>query len=156
MQYTLLKYHFCYYDFKMALGNVIIEEKGKITSQRVVDVKGPNVETSFAATGRYVGTDGIGIGTYSTVLRENGVLYGEGQGVITTTDDKEMATWTGQGIGRISSSGKTSFRGSLFFRIIYPQLSSSRKLSVLNNAVGVFEYEVDEIGNTFSKVWEWK
>jgi hypothetical protein len=47
-----------------------------------------NVETSFAATGRYVETDGIEIGTYPTVLRENGVLYGEGQGVITTTDER--------------------------------------------------------------------
>jgi hypothetical protein len=62
-----------------------------------------------------------------------------------------MATWTGQGIGRITSSETISFRGSLFFRILYPQPSSSRKLSVLNNAVGVFEYEVDEIENLFPK-----
>jgi hypothetical protein len=30
------------------------------------------------------------------------------------------------------------------------------KLSFLNNLVGVFEYEVDEMGNCSSKVWEWK
>ncbi len=43
-------------------------------------------------------------------------MYGKGQGVVTTKDGQEMATWTGQGIGRFSSPGKISFRGLLFFR----------------------------------------
>jgi hypothetical protein len=47
-------------------------------------------------------------------MRE-GVIYGEGQGVVTTKDGKEMATWTVQGIGRFTSPGRMSFRGSLFF-----------------------------------------
>jgi hypothetical protein len=29
-------------------------------------------------------------------------------------------------------------------------------MSFLNNIVAVFEYEVDESGNTTAKVWEWK
>jgi hypothetical protein len=29
-------------------------------------------------------------------------------------------------------------------------------MAILNNLVGVFEYEVDEAGNTQYKVWEWK
>jgi hypothetical protein len=33
------------------------------------------------------------------------VIYGEGQGVITTTKDGQMATWTDQGIGRFTSDG---------------------------------------------------
>lgn len=76
-------------------------------------------------------------------------MYGQGQGVITTKDGKEMATWTGQGIGRFTSPGKMSFRGSLFFRTIS---ANGGKLSFLNNLVGVFEYEVDEQGNASSKV----
>ena len=63
-----------------------------------------------------------------------------------------MATWTGQGIGRFSSPGKISFCGLLFFRTN----SKNEKLSFLNNLVGLFEYEVDEMGNCSSKVWEWK
>jgi hypothetical protein len=43
-------------------------------------------------------------------------MYGEGQGVVTTKDGQEIATWTGQGIGGFSSPGKISFSGSLFFR----------------------------------------
>ena len=66
-------------------------------------------------------------------------------------DGQEMATWTGQGIGRFIGSGKIRFAGSLFF-----STASAGKLAFLNNLVGVFEYESDESGNTSSKVWEWK
>ena len=79
-------------------------------------MEGPKIETSFTAEGKYRGEDGTDIGTYSTVMREDaqgGVMYGEGQRVITTKDGKEMATWTGQGIGGYTSPGKIRFRGSL-------------------------------------------
>jgi hypothetical protein len=139
----------------MALGELIIEDKGKITGQRVLDVEEPTIESSFVMDGKYKGAEGTNIGTYSSVLRqgeERGVMYGEGQGVVTTKDGQEMGTWTGQGIGRFSNPGKISFHGSLFFRTN----SKNGKLSFLNNLVGVFEYEVDEMGNCSSKVWEWK
>jgi hypothetical protein len=136
----------------MALGELVIEDRGKITGQRVLDVEGPKIETSFAAEGKYKGEEGTDIGTYCTIMRGE-VMYGEGQGVITTKDGKEMATWTGQGIGRFTGAGKISFRGSLFFRTTS---TTGGKLSFLNNLVGVFEYDVDEQGNASSKVWEWK
>jgi hypothetical protein len=65
-----------------------------------------------------------------------------------------MATWTGQGIGRSIGQGRISFRGSLFFQT--PLTNEVAKLSFLNNLVGVFEYEVDVVGNCSSKAWEWK
>ena len=69
----------------MALGELIIEDRGKITGQRVLDIEGPKIETSFAAEVKYRGGAGTDIGTYSTVMREDaqgGAMYGEGQGVI--------------------------------------------------------------------------
>ena len=139
----------------MALGELIIEDRGKITGQRVLDVKGPKTETSFTMQGKYKGAEGTDVGTYTSVLREGGVIYGKGQGIVTTRDGHEMATWTGQGIGRSTGSGKISFRGSLFFQT--PSAAKEGgKLSFLNNLVGMFEYEVDEMGNCSSKVWEWK
>jgi hypothetical protein len=139
----------------MALGELIIEDRGKITGQRVLDVKGPKTETSFTMQGKYKGAEGTDVGTYASVLREGGVIYGKGQGIVTTRDGHEMATWTGQGIGRFTGLGKISFRGSLFFQT--PSAAKEGgKLSFLNNLVGVFEYEVDEMGNCSSKVWEWK
>lgn len=103
----------------MVLGELIEEESGKITGQRVLDVEGPKMETSFKMNGKFGGIEGSDIGTYCTVMREGsepGVMYGEGQGVITTKDGQGMATWTGQGIGRFTAPGKISFRGSVFYR----------------------------------------
>ena len=76
------------------------------------------METSFKMNGKFGGIEGSDIGTYCTVMREGsepGVMYGEGQGVITTKDGQGMATWTGQGIGRFTTPGKISFRGSVFY-----------------------------------------
>lgn len=135
------------------LGDQIGEEKGKISSQRVLDVEGgiPKMEISFSATGNYRGVETTATVTYSATPRPGGALYGEGQGVLMSKDGQEMATWTGQGIGRFTSPGKIRFTGSLFFNT-----SSTGKLAFLNNSVGVFEYESDESGNTAAKVWEWK
>ena len=135
------------------LGDLISEEKGKITSQRVLDVEGgiPKIEASFSATGNYRGVETTATITYWSTPRPGGAIYGEGQGVIMSKDGQEMAIWTGQGIGRFTSPGKIRFTGSLFF-----STSSTGRLSFLNNLVGVFEYETDESGNTSAKVWEWK
>ena len=138
----------------MALGELIADSTGKITGQRVLDVEIPKMETSFAMEGNYRGIPCTDVGTYTSVLREGGVLYGEGQGIITTKDGQGMATWTGQGIGKLTAPGKVSFRGSIFLRT--PSTSQGGKLSSLNNMVGVFEYEVDEMGSCFTKSWEWK
>jgi hypothetical protein len=137
----------------MALGELIVEDRGKITGQRVLDVDSPKIESSFTMSGSYIREEGTDMGTYCSVMRqgEEGVMYVEGQGVFTTKDGKGMVTWTGQGIGRFTSPGNIRIRGSLFFRA-----PSEGKLSSYNNLVGVFEYEVDEQGNCSGRVWEWK
>jgi hypothetical protein len=109
------------------------------------------METSFSATGKYRGVEASEMGTYCSTPRTGGAIFGEGQGVLMSKDGQEMTTWTGQGVGRFISPGKIRFVGSLFFRT-----ASTGKLAFLNNLVGIFEYESDEIGNTSSKVWEWK
>lgn len=54
----------------------------------------------------------------------------------------EMATVTGEGIGRIDSTGSINWCGSLFFRT-----SSTGKLASLDNLVGVFETAISSEGN---------
>lgn len=138
----------------MALGELIEESRGKLTGQRVLNVEGiPKMETSFAMEGDYRETPCTDVGTYTSMLREGGVLFGEGQGIVTTKDGQGMASWTGQGVGKITGPGKVRFRGSIFLRT---PSTSEGKLSFLNNMVGVFEYEADEMGNCSSKTWEWK
>ena len=99
------------------LGDLISEEKGKITSQRVLDVEGgiPKIETSFSATGNYRGVETTATITYWSTPRPGGAIYGEGQGALMSKDGQEMATWTGQGMGRFTSPGKLRLTGSLFF-----------------------------------------
>jgi hypothetical protein len=59
----------------MALGELIGEERGKITGQRVLDVQVLKMETSL------LWRETIDVGTYTAELREGGVLHGEGQGI---------------------------------------------------------------------------
>ena len=75
----------------MALGEQIEESRGKIAGQRVLDVQAPKMEISFTMKGNYRGTLATDVGTYTSMLREEGVLYGEGQGIITTKDGQGMA-----------------------------------------------------------------
>jgi hypothetical protein len=136
----------------VVLGELIEDESGKITGQRVLDVEGPKMESSFTMAGLYKEIEATDIGTYCSVMREE-VMYADVQGVITAKDRQGMATYTAQAIGRFTSPGKVRFHGSVFYRTTP---TSGGTLSFLNNVVGVCEYEGDEQGNCSVKVWEWK
>ena len=133
------------------LGEKIGEISGKITMQRVLPNLGggPKMETSFQASGSILGTVIKDTGTYCTLVRPDGTQYGEGQGVM-VTNDGEMATWTGHGVGAMNKDGTASYRGAIYFQTTPPQLSRLNKVAVL------FEYQVDAEGNTHSDYWEWK
>jgi len=106
------------------LGDQIGEVKGKLTGQRVLDEEEeeglPKIEYSFSANGRMKEVDITHMATFWSISRGNGVLYGEGQGVITTRDGSaEMATEIGRGLGQFTDGGKKlRFRGSFFLQSI--------------------------------------
>lgn len=131
------------------IGDKIGEFKGKTIVRRVLSTNPPTVEISFEDTGTVFGNSTSGIGTYTSVVRPDGSVFGHGQG-ITTTSDGETVTWTGTGLGKFGAAGAISYRGMLFFE------TASKNLARLNNMCGAFEYEVDSSGNTVSKIWEWK
>ncbi len=133
------------------LGERISAESGKVTTQRVLPNPGggPKMETSFQATGKLLGEDETDTGTYSAVVRPDGTLYGEGQGVIMGKNG-DVATWIGQGVGTIKKDGSVSYRGAVYYQ------TSSSKWSRLNSVAGIFEYEVDAQGNSHSEISEWK
>lgn len=132
-------------------GEKVGEGTGKVTTRRVLPNPGgpPKMETSFEANGRLLGTDERETGTYTAVLRPDGTLFGEGQGVIMGTAG-EMATWVGQGVGTIAKNGTVSYRGAVYYQ------TQSSKWSRLNSIAAIFEYEVDAEGNTRAQLWEWK
>ena len=135
------------------LGDLIYEAKGKITGYKVLDVKGPKIEVTIAQNGTLKGgTEATDIVTYWSIPRPGGAYYAEEKGVFMVKDDpSEMATWTGQGIAYYSGQKRRDV-GSVFCRTS----SATGKLAFLNNMVGVFEYETDEMGNSEGKIWEWK
>jgi hypothetical protein len=131
------------------LGDKIGEATGKRIVRRVISVDPPTAEVTFEDSGEMFGVPVTGMGTYTSVVRPDGSVFGNGQGV-ETTDEGEGLAWTGTGIGHFGPGGSISYRGMLFFR------TTSKKLARLNNACAAFEYEIDAKGTTTSKLWEWK
>ena len=132
-------------------GEKIGEESGKVTAQRVLPNPGggPKMETSFQTATTLLNVKGTDTGTYWSVVRPDGTLYGEGQGIVMSKEG-DLATWIGQGVGTIKKDGAVSYRGAVYYQ------SASPKWSRLNSIAAIFEYEVDAQGNTRSQLWEWK
>jgi hypothetical protein len=132
-------------------GEKIGEESGKVTSQRVLPNPGggPKMETTFQASGEILGVKHRTTGTYWSMVRPDGTLYGEGQGIVMGSE-KNMATWVGQGVGTMKQDGSVSYRGAVYYQ------TSSAKWTRLNSVAAMFEYEVDAEGNTRAQIWEWK
>jgi hypothetical protein len=133
------------------LGEQIGEERGKITTRRVLpsEGQGMKVEVSLQASGKFLGTDATDIGTYWSILQPNGFLYGEGQGIIMTATG-DVVQWTGAGRGRFTEQGGVSFRGAIYYQ------TSSERLGRLNSVAAVFEHESDRDDNVTTRYWEWK
>jgi len=131
------------------IGEQVGESKGKRLVRRVLSSTPPSVEVSFEDSGSMLGVATNGFGTYTSVIRPDGSLFGEGQGGMGTPEG-DMITWRGAGVGKLMPGGAVSYRGMLFYQ------TTSQKLARLNNMCGAFEYEVDAAGNTTSKIWEWK
>jgi hypothetical protein len=133
------------------LGEQIAELKGKVTSQRVLDIEGPSIETSVSVSGSL---KGIQIKETLTFIGKptntRGIIHGKGIGVV-MAGESELATYTGEGIGRVDPSGSINWRGSVFY-----STSSTEKLASINNLIGVFEVVIDTEGNFTEKMWEWK
>ena len=133
------------------LGEKIGEESGKVTMRRTVANPGgaPKVETTFEASGSILGVNHMTIGTYVSVTRPDGSLFGEGQGVVRGKDGA-MASWVGHGVGSFKPDGGVSYRGAIFYQSPSPQWAR------LNSVAAIFEYEVDSQGNAKAQIWEWR
>jgi hypothetical protein len=142
------------------LSDLILEHNGKVTNNRISDVNAQKQEVTVIGKGKMRGLEISLIITYWNmpiqVFTENKSqlthYYGEGNGIISSMHDaKETATVTEYGIGRLIGQ-KSVWRGSAFY-----MTSSCGKFAVLNNTVGVFETDVDNVLlDVNQKVWEWK
>ena len=131
------------------LGDVLGEFTGKRLVRRVLSTEPLKVEVSIEDSGKLLGVSAKGFGTYTSAARADGSIYGEGQGGM-ITQDGELVSWKGTGLGKIGADGSLSYRGMLFYQ------TTSQKLARLNTVGGAFEYEVDPAGASQLKIWEWK
>jgi len=132
-------------------GEKIGESIGKVTSRRVLANPGggPKMETTFEASARVLGVEATETGTYWSVVRPDGSLFGEGQGIVMGKGG-ELATWAGHGVGTINKDGSVSYRGAIYYQ------SSTAAWLRLNSVAAIFEYEVDAQGGSRSQLGEWK
>lgn len=127
---------------------------GKIVGQRIVSTGNgttPEVEQSILENGTIKGVGNVtSLGTWTNTFRSPGISYGVGQGVITTADGQDMATWTAYDIGRSNTNGVIIYHGISFFNT-----NSTGKLAFLKNLEALHTTEVDGNKQT-TKMWEWK
>jgi hypothetical protein len=130
------------------IGEITIELEGKITMTRALpDGK---VKTSEQGSGSILGAKATWVATTVSSPMPNGVIMGEGNGIITTMDG-EVVSVRKIGIGWSTGRGrKASRRGAFFFT------TKSKKFEHLNRIVGMYEFESDVEGNWAAKIWEWK
>lgn len=134
------------------LGEKIGDEIGHVTSTRVLPAEHgrPVMEVSFEADGMLLGEHTHDVGTYRAVLREDGTLFGEGQGVEMTESGASLL-WRAQGIGQLTGRGQgAKWRGAIYYT------TKSEKFARLMKSPCVFEYDVDETGKSESVTFEWK
>lgn len=133
------------------LGEQVGDVRGQAISTRVLpdEGQGPRMEITDQGVGTLCGVHVTSTVTYVGALRPNGTIAGAGTGVVMSTEG-EMATFRASGVGTLTPSGGTTWRGALFYETATP------KLSRLNGIAVLFEYSVDEGGKTEGHFFEWK
>ncbi|MEU6661956.1 hypothetical protein [Streptomyces sp. NPDC046821] len=133
------------------LGDLLGEEQGQTTGMRVVPTDGtlhPAMEVSFQAAGTLLNKAVSDVGTYESILRPDGTLFGEGQG-ISMTHEGESVTWHGLGVGHFNESGGVNWRGAIFYE------TTADAFAELTGTVGVFEFDAEESGKVHGKIYGW-
>lgn len=121
------------------LGEPVYSEHGKITGPYTYIANG-----TLANVGNVTNN-----GFILTTPLTSGLLYGEGQGVL-STDDGETATYTFQFVGSLAAGGQAP-HGSW-----YIHTNSTGKMAFLNNMVGITQSEIRDGGEFLTMVWQWK
>jgi hypothetical protein len=131
------------------LGEQIEETRGKRVVRKVLSTDPLKVEVTFEGAGKLLGNDVIEMVTYSSQVRADGSVYGEGEGAYISSSG-DLVTWKGAGVGILGAGCSATYRGAVYYS------TASPKFARLNTVAGVFEFSADAQGNTQSKTWEWK
>jgi hypothetical protein len=143
------------------LGELMLEHTGTSSNLRVLDAALQKREITVMGRGKIKEIEIDLLVTYCNIRRDDGTLYGEGQGIVSKKENKEAVAIVNEyGVGR-TMNNKVVWRGVAFYRTTtntnLSYNSDSKELSsILHNSVGVFETDVEESGTVTQKVWAWK
>ena len=136
-------------DLTVSIGELLLVLKGKGEGMRLTNIDKPELEVSWSGNGTLKGkTPIMDLGTAWSTLKDDGYMHTKGHGIIITLDN-EVAKYTFSGIGKFDDNGKLRNVGSVNF-----DATDTEVLSVLNNIVGVYADEIDQNGNSMTKIWK--
>jgi hypothetical protein len=133
----------------------------KVIGQRVVSTANgitPQIETTYIKNGTIKGVGNVrDLHTWTNTApvppatsRFPGMNHDVGQGVITTADGQDMATWIGYGIGRSNINGTITYHDIILFNT-----NSTGKLAFLKNLEGL-SIASENGDKIIQKIYEWK
>jgi hypothetical protein len=126
------------------------EEKGSITAQK--EIGGNRTQVTFSSNGIMKrNIEVTNTGDFVSVSKGNKGTSAQGQGVVTTKDGSEKASYTFLAVGKTTEQGKPVLRGSSVW-----STDSTGKLAFLDNIISFFIVELDQTGNFSSKERELK
>ncbi|MFR9752108.1 hypothetical protein ACL02S_13885 [Nocardia sp. 004] len=132
------------------LGEQVGEVSGQMIGTRILDDTGfgPRTEMTDHQVGTICDVQVEATVTFTSTMRPNGTLVGEGTGFVVTAHG-QTATFRGQGVGTFTGPGTVAWRGSEVFE------TTGDELSALNGIAVIFEYTVVG-GKSEGKLFEWK
>jgi hypothetical protein len=98
------------------IGDLLYEGKGKLVGLRLLNADEYKIEHTMLEEGKFKDIEITLIGTFWTIPAGKNVTYVEGQGIITTKDGEDTATFRGYGIGNSRGQVSVSFRGSVIYK----------------------------------------
>jgi hypothetical protein len=120
------------------------EEKGRITDQK--DIGDNRSQMTFSGEGTMKGNIEVSnSGDFIETQKGNNVTQARGQGVLTTKNGSEKASYIFHAVGNVTGEGKPVLVGSAVY-----STDSNGKLAFLNNVISFFKVEVDAAGNFLS------
>ena len=106
------------------LGELLYEGKGRLAGSRILNADEYKIEHSMIEEGKFKSIEITMLGTFWTIPSGKNITYVEGQGIITTKDGEDTATFRGYGIGYSKGHIGASFRGSDFINHQYQQMGN--------------------------------
>jgi hypothetical protein len=136
------------------LAKAFFVDIGQDIGSRVISTNLIPTEDSYIANVTIIGAGNATesrtfITTYDTDIKTTTSI---GQGILTSSDGNETATYNAKDLGATNEEGEVICR-----RIQIFDTNSTDKMSFMENLVGLYVYEDNPDGTRKSgKIWEWK